>query len=736
MNKVLLYISIFFAPFALIAQDPWDCSTYPDEAGFQERMKPMLGRIAEQGFGIRSLASSQCPDTDLPVKTWAVEGETIISPYTGRAYIQGPTGYFGPKARNEKGEIVAFGGDPLKYDLPPATATLILNPDDEKAKAFLSIPGNMRQQYHFACKNWARFYPLMKEHLSPTWHQNFQYWVGSYSERRRPSDGARELLPLSTAHNLVGEKGHLLGGNTKDGGTENHKTMWRTSALLYSQLFPDTAEISGHSTIEAEKITKEMLKEYMKRILKTGNGEYDSQVYYPHSIEAFLNLYDFSPDEETRQLAKFVLDYYFVTYGLKVIDGTIAGAQKRGYLVNANANEMEQMQWAFFNQTSRNMEDAVVPIQQATTTYRPNKIILNIVRKEVPLPFEAKMSRPFYHMDVAHAFAETFYCSESFAMGNIQMTIVDNPNQQMVWSLVAEGKDGPLCFSGGQPLRGSTSGHSPYTQTLHSKGTVIVCTAPTKILADADTLVAPNYSKIIRPNLWHLPGSEQGKHYETRNRHKYARSPLHNVNPPNEMSAEDLVRFWNESKGSASTWFFFPKELSPTLKNDVFYIEANNTFVAVMSLTKDHFVVNPSMEVVDQIKDRSARRFFSRYGLISFAGKYSGYVVEAVEKGDFDALEDFIDSVEKKTRLKNSLSKKLNIKYHSSYGDEMELHYQPTGLRCKGIINGVEQDWDNHTSGGVYQSPYVSVKNGIMKVSDGKEGYTVDFNGSTPYWQR
>jgi hypothetical protein len=174
-----------------------------------------------------------------------------------------------------------------------------------------------------------------------------------------------------------------------------------------------------------------MLRDYMKRILVTGNGEYDSQVYYPHSIEGFLNLYDFSPDEETRQLAKFILDYYFVTYGLKVIDGTIAGAQKRGYLTNASANEMEQMQWGFFDHTSRDMQHAEVTIQQATTSYRPNRIIWNIVRKNLQLPFEANMSRPFYHMDRPFAFAETFYCSKSFALGNVQMTIVDNPNQQM-----------------------------------------------------------------------------------------------------------------------------------------------------------------------------------------------------------------------------------------------------------------------------------------------------------------
>jgi len=279
---IALYLSI-----AVQAQ-PWSVLTYPDEAGFQLRMHGMLQKIAEKGYGQKSLAESKCPDTGLPVKTWAVEGEEIISPYTGRKYKRGPTGYFGPKARNEKGEISAFGGDPLKNDLPPATATLLLNPDNSQARAFLSIPGNLRQQYHFACKNWARFYPLMADKMGIAWEKAFQKSVAGYSEDRRPSDGpTRELLVLTTSHNLVGQPGYLLGGNPLDGGTENHKTMWRTSCLLYSQIFPDTAKISGYPVREAEKLTKKMLRDYLKRLLVTGNGEYDSQVYYPHSIEGF-----------------------------------------------------------------------------------------------------------------------------------------------------------------------------------------------------------------------------------------------------------------------------------------------------------------------------------------------------------------------------------------------------------------------------------------------------------------
>ena len=719
-----------------LAQEVWEASTYPGEAGFRQRMAPMLERIAAKGFGERSLAGSKCPDTGLPVKVWAVEGETIISPYTGRAYIQGPTGYFGPKARNEKGEITAFGGDPLKYDLPPATATLLLDKENQKARSFLSIPGNLRQQYHFACKNWARFYPLLKDEMGEVWKEKFYHWVSVYSESRRPSDGNRELLPLSRAHNLVGEAGALLGGNTLDGGTENHKTMWRTSALLYSQLFPDSVKISGFPVEEAERLTKEMIRDYLKRILYTGNGEYDSQVYYPHSIEGFLNLYDFSPDKETRQLAKLALDYYFATYSLKVMDGTIAGAQKRGYLADVMPNEMEYMMWGFFDHTSRNMENAVVTIQQATTSYRPNKIIWNIAKKNLNLPFASSMSRPFYHMDRAHAFAETYYCSESYAMGSVQMTIVDNPNQQMVWSVVAEGKDGPLCFSGGHPLRGSTSGHSPYTQTLQAQGVLILLTAPTAQTA-ADTLLAPNYTKKARPNLWHLPNSEQGSDFEVRNRQKYASKPLHEIAPPKDGSLEETARFWQESKGSASSWFYFPKEIQPQLIEGIYCFEANRTYIAVVPIANEHFVVNIDQRLAKKLSPKSGGRFFNRYGLIAFTGQVSGYVVECSEKGDYRNLQNFASAIRKKNALDLSrLKRSYEINYTTIHGDKVNMIYRPEGLRCEATINDQKQNWDDHTAGAVYESPYIKVRDGIMEITDGREGYRVDFTGNLPKWSK
>ncbi len=727
-SKVIVTLVILFLfPRINFSQNAWNPATYPDEKGYILRIAPMVERLAGTGFGRRSLAPSNCPDTGLPVYTWALEGETIISPYTGRAYKQGPVGYFGPKARNEKGEIIAFGGDPLKKDLPPTIAAMLMNPENERARAYVSIPGNMRQQYHFACKNWARFYPLLADKMGDAWKTEFYRWVGTYTESRRPSDGYRESLPLSTPHNLVGQPGYLLGGNPKDGGTENHKTMWRTSALLYSQLFPDSGKISGYPVQEAENLVKDMITHYLDLTLRVGNGEYDSQVYYPHSIEAFMNLYDFSTNPEIKEIAGFALDYYFATYGLKVIDGFIAGAQKRGYLPTGDPSEMEIMQWAFFNNSSADMTEAITTIQQSTTTYRPNKIIWDIVKKNVSLPFEAKMSRPFYHMDHPHAFAETFYCSENYALGNIQMTIVDNPNQQMVWSLVAKGTDGPLCFSGGHPMRKRTSGHSPYTQTLHSKGSLILLTAPTRKVKDPGPDIAPDYSKSERPNLWHLPETEQGDNYQIRNRQKYALEELKPLKALAAETPEAYENFWNENVGSASSWLYYPADLIPIQAGENWYFEANNSFVAVIPLTRSSFELGPDPGIAEKIEG-SAGKFFRDYHLLVFPGKISGYIIETGEKSEFNTLNEFQLSIEKKVKTDLSkLKKDLLVKHTSLSGDEMEMKYFPEGLRCGARINGETIDWDNFTDGAVYESPYIKVKDGKMEITNGKSGYSVEF---------
>lgn len=716
--KRFAFFGFLFGLFIISAsaQKPWECQTYPDENGFTQRTAGMLQQIASQGFGKRSLANSRCPDTGLPVKTWAVKGDTIISPYTGRKYVQGNTGYFGPKARDAQGRILAFGGDPLKYDLPPATATLLLDPENQPAKAFLTIPGNLRQQYHFAAKNWVRFYGLLGSTMPPQWHKAFQEAIANYAEKRRPSDGDREHAPLSHAHNLVGEPNHLLGGNKKDGGTENHKTMWRTSALLYAQLFPENSKISGYTTKQAEEMTTKMIRQYIRRTFEVGNGEYDSQIYYPHSIAAFLNLFDFSPKPRTRLLAKTILDYYLATYGLKVIDGTIAGAQKRGYLATSQPNEMERYLYALTGATCRPMtpKKRVASIHLATTSYRPNRIIFNILTKNIQLPFEAQIARPFYHADKKNAFQESFFCSESYALGNVAMTLVDNPNQQTVWSLVAKGTQQPLCFGGQQPYRLNPAGHSQYSQSVHKKSALIVMSAPTG----------------EKP--------QRKLTYEEKSRFQNAAAPLAKLEMPKKITAENLNRFFEKARLSAATWFFLPRCLPAQQiveKNGKIFIHANETFLVLIPFSKNYHWLDAPEQILAEIGTKDKAKILNEFRVLIFPGKISGFILDSGEKNKYKTMGNFIAQVEKHTQTDFSRLSQKQVSYTSLKADRITMRYVDTGLRAQAEINGKALDYANWAGGGVYQSPYIEVKDGVFSLNDGREGYRVDFRGETPVYQ-
>jgi len=90
--------------------------------------------------------------------------------------------------------------------------------------------------------------------------------------------------------------------------------------------------------------------------------------------------------------------------------------------------------------------------------------------------------------------------------------------------------------------------------------------------------------------------------------------------------------------------------------------------------------------------------------------------------------------LQKSTKLNFSPQTKTAI-YQSAFGDKMEMRYQSDKLRPQAKLNGKYIYFDNYTNAAVYQSPYLSVKNGVMKVSDNESSFTVDFTGNMPIYK-
>lgn len=654
----------------------WDIESYPDEAGLRSRLDGVIQSWADEPYAQRSQAPSACPDTGLPVRTWALEGEPIISPYTGRRYLQGPTGYFGPKERDAEGRITRFGGDPLKYVLPAVTARLLVQPDDAQARAFVSIPGNLRQQYHFAAVGWGRFLGLAGARMDASWHAAFRAAVADYRETRHPSDGERELAnPPSVPFDLVGEPGYLLGGNPSNGGTENHKVMWRTTGLLYAQLFGAGDRISGHPAPVAAARTTQLLRDFLQRVLTGGNGEYDSVIYYYYAVLGYLNLFDFSPDPDTRMLARMTLDFYFATYGLKRFAGVLAGPSKRGFSSGFCFGDTERMFDAFCPSACRPAGACRRPsLYQATTQYRPNRVLCNLIEKRVALPFEARMARPSYHMDRPNRAQESFFCARDFALGSVALTELDNPIQQTVWSLATRGAGGPLVMGGGQPRFRSPQGHSPFDQVFQHRHCLVLVTAPT-------TAVGGRLDLLPRD----LPSAER----------------------------------WAAAPHVAETWLYVPKGAAALrVRDDLLLLDAGSAHVAVWSLGDKPFTLAPPTG------DAREGDTAGHYDVVVFAGLPTGFVLEARSAEESGSLDAFEAAVRGRARLdRRDFGPSGRLVYRTMDGDDLEVTHDRCGLRCRAAVNGRPVDWDRWCGGGVYDSPYLKIGEGRMTVSDGSEAY-------------
>ena len=662
----------------------WDIETYPDEAGFKARMAGVVESCAADAYARRSQAPSACPDTGLPVFTWALEGEPVISPYTGRRYTQGPTGYFGPKARDAEGRITQFGGDALKYVLPAVTARLMLRPDDAEARAFVSIPGILNQHYHFAAVNWARFLGLVGGRMDPAWHTAFADAVASYRESRHPSDGARQFAnPPRIPFDLVGEEQGVLGGNPANGGTENHKVMWRTSGLLYAELLGAQACVSGHPAPVAIERTTRVLRDFLQRLLLTGNGEYDSVTYYYYVLLGYLNLFDFTPSPETRLLARMSLDYYLATYGLKMFGGVLVGASKRGFSRGLQLAGTDLLLDGFCPSPCRPSGAAGRPsLHQATTRYRPNRILCNLMAKRVPLPFEARMARPSYHMDQANFAQETFYAHRDFALGSTTLTQSDNPGQQAVWSLAACAGDGPVVIGGSQPRFRSPEGHSPYDQVFQHGSCLVLITAATTAAGG-----------------------------------RLERLPL-------GMTPSDR---WAAASQAAETWLYVPRRAAALrVSDDLVLVDAGSAYIAVRSLGDVPFLLGtPAVAAHDADED-------GPYDVAVFPGEPTGFVLEVEPAARHASLEAFEATVRACTSLDlRDFRASGRVIYRRLAGDTLDVTHDDHGLRCRAAVNGHPVDWDRWAGGNVYDSPYLKVGQGRMVVTDGHDGYEMRADSDT-----
>lgn len=99
---------------------------------------------------------------------------------------------------------------------------------------------------------------------------------------------------------------------------------------------------------------------YKARIRRTafsfwnvGNGEWDSSTYLGHTMSAYINLYDYAEDPEVRGYAKAIMDILFVNSAVKYRKGAWGGPQVRDYGNHGLWSTSAHTVWLYFGDEAK-----------------------------------------------------------------------------------------------------------------------------------------------------------------------------------------------------------------------------------------------------------------------------------------------------------------------------------------------------------------------------------------------
>ncbi|MFP4106948.1 MAG: hypothetical protein ACLFVU_12775 [Phycisphaerae bacterium] len=455
-------------------------------------------------------------------------------------------------------------------------------------------------------------------------------------------------------------------------GTENHKIMWYASAAVMPYYVANDGMIGRMNKDAVLKKMKKTLREYVKGLYAAGQGEWDSSTYLAFDINGMLNVYDFSKDAEMRLLAKAALDWYSAGYALKYTNGVFCGPNQRGFAKDSFNKFTDHIGGLWWDQVKIS-ED------------------------------KARNARHAFHaITSSYRPNKVLY---NIATRNLPKLPAEQINTKPSYWFGWGRKPEPYQF----------------TETVY--------------LSDALTM----------GSLWNGWGGQITEFMIV------ARDPasgiimtgghptggkMHDGKGKYDQSAQAdgtyvcLTRIPKEAK-MQHTFFSIPDGVKPVKVGDWFAMEVGKAYIAVRPLGKGEIASIPLTDKQKRANEKLAEAGqepkYKPKPMIKITGRENGFVVQTGPVKDFPTLQAFCanykDSVEEIDD---------GVTVTTTAGRKLKAVYQQGKSMAKVHIDGKARP--DHIKA-VYQGPYVKQSDGVLTVTDGKDGFVVDFTGDLPVYK-
>ncbi len=429
-------------------------------AGYPCRVRsllPVLVLALALPPAILPLSASQPPD---PEQGWRARADQILS----------------ARADEDGRELIDWArrirlGDPHKYLFPVICAKLWRDPSDpvawEMARFLRDVDKEKargdRGLYHFAAIGLTRL--------------QFGF------EKSLPED-VRDWYAENAGGNLA---------KFRPGGTENHGMMSRTSGYVFAERFQK--ERGGPPETDHLAYFRAFLERECRKLYTIGMGEWDSSTYVAFSLSGWMNVYDFAQDPGAREMAKAALDWYASMMALKQFHGVHAGCEARGFANRPVETQTDIIAWLWWGTAPEGFQPDLVTrkggryaVIAALSGYRPPAELTALARKELKLPFQARMSKPsYYGYSEDNVSQEILWSDSGVQMSTLYDPTPGNRTTGTIWpqttmfklAVLAPGDVKVLGIGNGYHKHFPVEGRSAFDQFHQEKGAAInLCYLP------------------------------------------------------------------------------------------------------------------------------------------------------------------------------------------------------------------------------------------------------------------
>jgi hypothetical protein len=631
------------------------------------------------------IENAEAPDAGLNAKLARDVSDEAIAHRKALAIRAGAGTDFRPQANNPK------------HQFPVVLCRLCLDPEDSEALEY--VPHGMLfrgQGDTFGKSSLSRVFCQFGEQLDPAVREAVREEVTTYEG--------------------------FLGG-----GTENHVTMRRTAGNLFGERFPEDTFHHDLTGAQLAGECRDYMRRYGKAIYAASMAEYLSPIYHAVNTAPWINVVEFAQNDEARIMARAILDWMMADYAVNNHQGIILppvqrakGLMTDSYQLSYARSPSQWTGWLYWGGGNTPEDEEAfrapeVTISQpygnfamlhAVSQWAPHPVFRNIGAKRLQTPYMLWQSRGDWaciEPAQVNAYGKTgfahdqepnprynmrsVYVARDYAMGagyrheDILDPIVRHAAPFMVawrsldprnWLIVSH----PYWYTARKP-EGSDepigtddwSGVSPFCQMVHwENATVLLFDIPQRDPYEGQAGVG---------------------------------SPLWSSERTTELvqAAHVYVPDTIDEKAETPAGVF---------------LREGDVYIGIRPL-------RPGARW-----EEGGHEGFERLVL---DGGLVGAAIEVGDRREFGSFKGFQQKVAGTELDLSRLASEKRVTYKSTRGHTLDIRHNSEGWLPHASVNGAPLDFDRWPT---CESPYVTCRDSVLDVNDGRQGFTIDWRGELP----